>query len=94
MWKSFSKKHETLRMDYINSGLNMCLKLVSLHCSWAKVLFDDCFHKWKNPSIFDKKVSLRFIQMSTLKIQLETVIIVFHQVVLITWKTYLHGCLE
>ena len=45
IWGNSSQKikHETLYMDYKNDALNICLKFVILHCSWAKWRFDDFF---------------------------------------------------
>ena len=43
-------KHETLRMEFKAGDLkniDIRFKFVNLQCSWAKRLYNDCFHKWK-----------------------------------------------
>ena len=43
-------KHETLRTEFKPGGLknlDIRFKFVSLHCSWVKKLYNDCFHEWK-----------------------------------------------
>ena len=43
-------KHDTLYNDYKNGGLKSVdnfSKIVSLQCSWIRILYDENFHPWK-----------------------------------------------
>ena len=48
--KKVKIRHETLRMDFKNGGLqnvDIKYKIASLQCSWVQRLFDDNVHDWK-----------------------------------------------
>ena len=52
LWKNSTpkRKHETLRHDYKAGGLKNVdspNKIIALHCSWIRMLYDNSFHEWK-----------------------------------------------
>ena len=52
LWENSTSKikHDTLCNDYKYGGLknvDLRKKIISLHCSWIKRLYDDSFHEWK-----------------------------------------------
>ena len=51
IWPTKPKiKNETISSDFKDGGLknvDINKKIVNLHCSWIKRLYDDSFHEWK-----------------------------------------------
>ena len=49
-WKNPKIKHSALSNSYMGGGLkgvDVFTKIISLHCSWIKRLYDESFHEWK-----------------------------------------------
>ena len=62
LWKTSSPKikHETLCNDYKGRGLkniDILNKILSLQCSWIRILYNNSFHEWKLVPLFLTKKS-------------------------------------
>ena len=78
MWKSATPKtmHETLCNDYKAGGLKRRViilnKIIALHCSWVRKLYDNYFYEWKLIPFYLIKKSfdsyLNFIQIYSLRV--------------------------
>ena len=69
LWTNSTSKHDTLCNDYKDGGLknvDIREKIISLHCTWIKRLYDDSLHEWKVISLclisktFDKSFIFHF----------------------------------
>ena len=63
LWENSSPKikHETICNDYKSGGLkniDILNKIISLQCSWIRILYNNSFHEWKLIPLFLIKNSL------------------------------------
>ena len=97
LWENSTSKikHDTLRNDYKHGRLknvDVRKKIISLHCSWIKRLYDNSLHEWKiiPLHLISRTFGKSFIFHSNLSFKKKLIKLFssFYKEILLNWKTF------